>query len=169
MASRLVVVSLIALTLAATAAPAQDRPFDSPLVRGWPTDEQLAQDRLADLQRQVTEAERAFAKTMADRDHAAFASFLSDEAVFFSEKAVLRGKKQVADGWKRFYEGPSAPFSWVPERVEVLDSGTLALSSGPVYDPQGTRVGTFNSIWRREADGKWKVIFDKGCPPCDCR
>jgi ketosteroid isomerase-like protein len=180
-----VVVSLIALTLAATAAPAQDTPFDSPLVRGWPTDERLAQDRpfdspfvrtwtlaqdrLADLQREVTEAERAFAKTMADRDHAAFASFLSDEAVFFSEKAVLRGKKQVADGWKRFYEGPSAPFSWVPERVEVLDSGTLALSSGPVYDPQGTRVGTFNSIWRREADGKWKVIFDKGCPPCDCR
>ena len=69
----------------------------------------------------------------------------------------------------RSWKGPSAPFSWVPERVEVLDSGTLALSSGPVYDPQGTRVGTFNSIWRREADGKWRVIFDKGCPPCDCR
>jgi ketosteroid isomerase-like protein len=51
----------------------------------------------------------------------------------------------------------------------VLASGTLALSSGPVYDPDGKRAGTFNSTWRKEADGRWRVVFDKGCPPCDCR
>ena len=51
---------------------------------------------------------------------------------------------------------------------EVLDSGTLGISTGPVYDPDGMRVGTYNSIWRREADGTWRVIFDNGCPPCDC-
>jgi hypothetical protein len=33
-----------------------------------------------------------------------------------------------------------------------------------VFDPQGKRIGTFNSIWRRETDGRWHVIFDKGCP-----
>jgi hypothetical protein len=47
--------------------------------------------------------------------------------------------------------------------VEVLDSGTLALSSGRVRDPQGTRVGTFNSVWRRASGGRWKIVFDKGC------
>ena len=47
--------------------------------------------------------------------------------------------------------------------IEVLPSGTLALSSGPVFDPDGKKVGTFNSIWRRERNGKWQVIFDKGC------
>jgi len=123
----------------------------------------------ADLQAQVREAERAFAKTMADRDHAAFASFVSEEAVFFSgSKAVLRGRTAVAEGWKRLYEGPRAPFSWEPESVEVLDSGTLGLSSGPVRDPEGKEVGTFSSIWRRGPDGRWKVVFDKGCPPCEC-
>jgi ketosteroid isomerase-like protein len=30
----------------------------------------------------------------------------------------------------------------------------------------GLRVGTFNSVWRLEADGKWRIVFDKGCPPC---
>jgi len=128
-----------------------------------------AQVDVATLANQVREAERAFAKTMADRDHNAFASFLADEAVFFSETDVLRGKAAVASGWKRLYDGPRAPFSWDPDRVEVLDSGTLALSSGPVRDPQGKRVGTFNSVWRREPGGAWKVVFDKGCPPCDCR
>ena len=105
---------------------------------------------------------------MADRDHAAFVSFLAEETVFFSGKGPLRGKKAVADAWKAFYEGAKAPFSWEPDAVEVLDSGRLALSSGPVHDPDGKRVGTFNSVWRREADGQWRIVFDKGCPPCPC-
>ncbi|MFB3829976.1 MAG: DUF4440 domain-containing protein [Bryobacteraceae bacterium] len=117
---------------------------------------------------QVRRAEIAFAKTMADRDHAAFTSFLAEDAVFVSEKRVLRGAKDVAAGWKRFYEGPKAPFSWEPEQVVALDSGTLALSTGPVRDPSGKRVGTFNTIWRRDAGGNWKVAIDRGCPPCDC-
>jgi ketosteroid isomerase-like protein len=118
---------------------------------------------------QVRRAEIAFAKTMADRDVAAFTAFLSDEAVFVSPRAVLRGPKAVAAGWKRFFEGADAPFSWEPDQVQVIDSGALALSSGPVRDLSGKRVGTFNSIWRREPDGKWKVLFDNGCPPCDCK
>ena len=127
-----------------------------------------AQADVAALARQVGDTERAFAKTMADRDHAAFTSFLADETVFMGNVQTTRGKQAVAEAWKRFYEGAQAPFSWEPDRVEVLDSGTLASSSGPVRDPQGKRIGTFNSIWRRER-GAWKIVFDKGCPPCDCK
>lgn len=122
----------------------------------------------ADLQRQVADTERAFAKTMADRDHAAFTSFLADETIFFTSTKALRGKSQVADFWKRFYEGPTPPFSWQPEMVEVLDSGQLALSSGPVRDAQGKLFATFTSIWRLEAPGTWRIIFDKGNEVCDC-
>jgi ketosteroid isomerase-like protein len=129
-----------------------------------------AQTDVGALATQVRDTEQAFAKSMADRDHTAFVSFLSDETVFVPDgQPPLRGKAAVAAAWKRLYEGSQAPFSWGPERVEVLDSGTLALSSGPVRDPQGKRTGTFNSVWRREASGQWKIIFDKGCPPCDCR
>jgi uncharacterized protein (TIGR02246 family) len=117
------------------------------------------------LAEQVRQTETAFARTMADRDHAAFVSFLADETVWFG-KSVLRGKEAVARAWKPFYEGKQAPFSWRPETVEVLDSGTLALSTGPVFDPSGKLTNTFTSIWRRDADGKWRIIFDKGCPVC---
>jgi ketosteroid isomerase-like protein len=119
----------------------------------------------ADLKEQVRRTETAFAKTMADRDAAAFASFLSEEALFFGPKSVSRGKAAVAEQWKRYFAAPEAPFSWRPEEVEVLDSGTLAMTSGPVFDPTGKRVGTFNSVWRREPDGAWKIVLDKGC---DC-
>lgn len=115
------------------------------------------------LTSQVHDTERAFARTMADRDHTAFVSFLADEAVFMGEPQTLRGRTAVAAAWQAFYEASQAPFSWEPERVEVLDSVTLALSSGPVRDPKGARVGTFNSVWRRDAGGSWKIVFDKGC------
>jgi ketosteroid isomerase-like protein len=121
-------------------------------------------DRAA-LEVQLKATETAFAKTMADRDLKAFAALLADETVFFGSRGQLRGKDAVAAAWARFFEGPDAPFSWTPEEVAVLDSGTLGLTSGPVFDPEGNRIGTFNSVWRRDGDG-WRIVFDKGCPPC---
>jgi ketosteroid isomerase-like protein len=115
----------------------------------------------------VRAREIAFAKTMAGRDHAAFVPFVAEEALFMG-RTVLRGRKAVAEGWKPYFEGEKAPFSWQPDRVEVVDSGTLAFSTGPVFDPEGKRVGTFNSTWRLEKDGEWRVVLDSGCPPCAC-
>ncbi len=120
----------------------------------------------AELAEEVRRSEIAFAQTMADRDAVGFASFLAEEAVFSSGPRATRGRAAVLEAWKGFFEGPQAPFSWQPDFVQVLDSGTLALSSGPVNSPEGVRVGTFNSVWRREKDGRWKVVFDRGCPPC---
>lgn len=122
----------------------------------------------AELKEQVRATEIAFAKTMADRDAAAFSSFLSKETIFMSNGRVTRGAQLVAERWKPFFDGPQPPFSWAPEEVQVLDSGTLAMTSGPVRDPSGKRVGTFNSVWRREAKGKWKIVLDNGCPACNC-
>ena len=117
---------------------------------------------------QVRAAETAFAKSMADRDLAAFTALLADDTVFWGGKGVNRGKAAVAADWKRFFDGPAAPFSWAPAEVEVLNSGTLGFTSGPVFDPKGNRIGTFNSVWQRQSDGTWKIVFDKGCPPCEC-
>ena len=122
----------------------------------------------AELRQQVADTERAFARTMATRDHAGFESFLAEDSVFFSGPKPLHGKRQVSDWWKRYYEKTTAPFSWEPEQVEVLDSGKLALSSGPVRDPQGKLIGSFTSIWRMEAPGVWRIVFDKGNEVCDC-
>ena len=121
----------------------------------------------ANLREQVMSVERAFAKTMADRDHQAFARFVSPEAVFFSGPTPLHGRQQVIDWWERYYRSPQAPFSWEPAEVEVLASGTLALSSGPVRDPDGKLIGRFTSIWRLEAPGEWRIVFDKGAPACN--
>jgi ketosteroid isomerase-like protein len=144
----------VAWAIAAFAAAGADTPTTADLTK---------------LQDQLKATETAFAKTMADRDHTAFAKFISEEAVFFGGKGETRGKQAVVDSWAGLFEGPNAPFSWRPEVAAVLASGQLGLTSGPVFNPDGTQFGTFNSVWRREPDGSWKVVFDKGCPPCGSR
>jgi len=123
---------------------------------------------LKDPRQTVEDTERAFAGTMAQRDFEKFKSFLSEEAVFFSGETVLRGKQQVADAWEAYFKEPQAPFSWEPESVEVLDSGTLAWSTGPVYDSEGKVIATFNSVWQLDASDQWRIIFDKGNAACNC-
>ncbi len=127
----------------------------------------VAAEPLEALVAKVRAREVAFAKTMADRDLAAFATFVSEEGVFVGRTA-LRGRQAVVEGWKAYFDAPKAPFSWQPDRVEVISSGTLALSTGPVFDPEGQRTGTYNSTWRLEKDGEWRIVLDNGCPPCRC-
>ncbi|MFT3781126.1 MAG: nuclear transport factor 2 family protein [Nibricoccus sp.] len=133
----------------------------SPNIFAAPTD-------VASPQATVVSTEAAFAESMAKRDFKKFSEFVSAEAIFFSKGKVLRGKAAVLTEWKSFFVEPQAPFSWKPETVEVLASGNFALSSGPVFDPRGTMIATFTSVWRLESDGHWRIVFDKGnkiCPP----
>lgn len=123
---------------------------------------------IAARKREVDAAERAFARTMAQRDFAGFARFVAEDAVFIEDPEPLRGRERVIADWKVLYTQPEAPFSWEPERVEVLASGQLALTTGPVHDPKGRLIGTFTSIWRREPSGVWRIVFDRGNAACNC-
>ena len=115
------------------------------------------------LQREVWDTELAFARSMAERDLAAFERHLSPHTVFWSgNRQVLRGKAAVVNAWKRFYEGAQAPFSWAPDEVVVIGDGTLATSTGPVRAPDGKVVARFRSVWRREPDGRWLIVLDRG-------
>lgn len=120
---------------------------------------------LATLTAQVRAAETAFAKTMADRDFAAFTSFLADDAIFVNGTRPLRGRDAIAAEWKRYFDGP-VPFSWSPATVVVLDDGSLAQTKGPVLDPGGRPIAEFRSTWRRDATGAWKIVFDDGACAC---
>jgi ketosteroid isomerase-like protein len=122
----------------------------------------VAQPDLPALQRQVADTERAFARSMAERDHAAFTRHLSEQAVFFGGPKPLIGKAEVAAGWQRFFVAKEPPFSWAPDEVVVTADGLLAHSTGPVRDAAGKPIARFNSIWRLEAPNTWRIVFDRG-------
>jgi len=126
-----------------------------------------AAEDLTRLAAEVRATEIAFAKTLADRDVKTFRRMIAPDVIWLAD-VPLRRPEQVLTRWQKYFDAPQPPFSWSPELVEVQEGGKLALSTGPVLDPEGKRIGTYTSIWRRESSGKWKIIFDRGCPACDC-
>lgn len=122
----------------------------------------------ADAAEEAKAAEAAFAKAFADRDAETFFSFVADDATFFSPKVTLSGKAAVREQWSRYFESKEAPFRWTPTRVGANAAGTLAVTHGPVYDAKDELIGMFTSVWQRQGDGSWKVLFDGpgGNPPC---
>ncbi|HYM60153.1 MAG TPA: nuclear transport factor 2 family protein [Thermoanaerobaculia bacterium] len=120
----------------------------------------------ADPAEEVRKSEIAFPKAFADRDYTAFAAFILDDATFLPASRTLSGKKAIMEVWSKYLEPKQPPFSWRPERVAVNGSGTIGLSTGPVFDPDGKQIGVYSSIWLKQSDGTWKIEFDgPGCPP----
>jgi ketosteroid isomerase-like protein len=83
--------------------------------------------------------------------------------------SVLRGVEQIGESWTYFFQEDGPTIRWRPQIVEVLRDGKLALSRGPYRvlsrDQEGNLVeqwGTFNSVWRLNDDGEWRVVFDAG-------
>ncbi|MEO8502842.1 MAG: nuclear transport factor 2 family protein [Acidobacteriota bacterium] len=120
-------------------------------------------------------AELAFAASVREKNPAHFAAAVADDAIFISGNDVLRGKAAIVKGWASLFTADAPPMDWHPEFAEVQDGGGLGLTRGPWKidgkDKDGKpspRSGVFNSIWRHETNGEWKVIFDAGCPPCPC-
>ena len=104
---------------------------------------------------------------MADRDFAQFQRFVAADAIFMNGGDPLHGKEAVVARWQPLFDEPQAPFAWAPEHVIVLANGTLAQTNGSVTGPDGAVVGRFHSIWRREPNGGWLVVFDDGYDVCE--
>ena len=115
----------------------------------------------------VKTAEIAFARTMADRQLDKFTEFVAEDAVFNGTTPHI-GRAAVVEAWKPFFVKPAAPFSWAPDAVAATADGRYAVSTGLARDPKGGVISRFTSIWRKDADGRWRVIADQGvdvdCP-----
>ncbi|WP_235519608.1 MULTISPECIES: DUF4440 domain-containing protein [unclassified Caulobacter] len=109
--------------------------------------------------RQVEAAERAFAADgLALGIRSSFLKHMADDAIVFgpapvSAKALYGGRS-----------GEGEPkLEWWPAWVVAARSGDLGLSIGPSAI-NGKRGGWYASIWRKDADGRWRWIYDGGGP-----
>jgi ketosteroid isomerase-like protein len=112
----------------------------------------------------MREAEQNFAKAsvMFGRN-AAFVENFAEESILFTDKWITGGKQFSKDR-------KAAPFvlKWEPEYMDIADSRDFGISTGPwevgEYRP-GTPplfTGYFLTVWKKQADGVWKVILDGG-------
>ena len=112
----------------------------------------------------VIQAERDFAADAAARGWtAAFRTWAAPEAITLSPDPV-NAQQNLAqipgDGAKTL--------DWRPAFAGVSRSGELGFTTGP-FQIRGREgiVGHYFTVWRQEADGNWKWIFDGGTDVAD--
>jgi len=129
----------------------------------------VATSAIADVADDVRCAEISFSQSVENHDITAFTSLIDADARFVGS-SISRGPDEVTEAWSVFFADGGPEIKWRPQFVEVLKDGNLALSRGPyrmiTRDAEGSKTtehwGTFNSVWRKQADNSWKVVFDAG-------
>lgn len=122
----------------------------------------------------VWRREQSFARAVANHDAVAFAGHVAETAAFgASAPEPIRGRDVIATRWAGLIEGKRVLLRWYPTRVTMaVGVHDTAWSSGPslleVLDPKAKDrylIGAFHSVWHRDADGIWRVLFDDGVEP----
>ena len=128
----------------------------------------VASTALAELTEEVRCREIGFSKSVESQNAEKFVSFIDADARFVGNSA-MRGTAAIAEAWGIFFTDNGTSIKWRPRFVEVLEDGKLALTRGPfrmiTTNEEGVETehwGTFNSVWRLNADGVWRVVFDAG-------
>jgi ketosteroid isomerase-like protein len=124
---------------------------------------QAQQPSLPSRYESLAAAEREFAAAGArDGVQKAFLAHFAEAAI------VLRPFATAAPAWYREHADGPGKLIWGPQYVAVSAANDLGLSSGPWrYEAErdGKPVvahGHFFSVWQRDAQGRWQVLFDHG-------
>ena len=132
-----------------------------------------SEPKLSAAECEVWARELGFARSVAEHDATAFVGFLAEGAVFGAKRPqARRGRDAVVAAWSGLIAGKELRLSWYPTMVAIGGEPDVAYSSGPaLYEDltpgakQRFLVGGFQSIWHRDADGTWRVLFDDGIEP----
>jgi ketosteroid isomerase-like protein len=111
----------------------------------------------------LADTERAFAKQAADTTlHAAFLEYFADESMNFNpDPGPARQRlRQQPDAFPK-----ELRMKWEPRVGDIAASGDLGYLTGPVESTrpgQPLRYGNYFSVWKKQANGTYRVILDFG-------
>ncbi len=124
------------------------------------------QDTRAADELAVRDADAAFSKAAAAHDLEATVAFYADDAsVLAANMPLLSGKDSIRKLWSEMLANSAITVSWQAGKVEASHGGDLVYIVGS-YDEKSNDPkakpdrGKFVEIWKKQPDGKWKVIVD---------
>lgn len=118
----------------------------------------------------IMKADADFAQSVAQRNRERFLAFLADVTTFGGgSPEELRGRDAVMKGWSDFFYADGPTLAWTPTHGEVIGAGDVGFTTGTALlkgrGPDGRPVerrSEYITVWRKQKDGSWKVIFDTG-------
>lgn len=112
----------------------------------------------------MREAERNFAKaSVSIGRNSAFTEYFAEKSLIYTDRWLTNGKQ-----YSKERKASTVVLKWEPEFMDIAASGDFGVSTGPwevqEYRPNSAPLATgyFLTVWKKQPDGKWKVILDGG-------
>jgi uncharacterized protein (TIGR02246 family) len=115
----------------------------------------------------IRAASREWSDAEAAKDLEKCLSFYAEDGERFATGSpLIVGRTALRAEWAKYLAAPGS-FHWTTSKVEVAASGDLAYETGVFVinsldkNQQPTAVhGKYVLVWKKQADGKWKVLAD---------
>ncbi len=134
----------------------------------------LAAPNKEKLKAELARAEAEFCAKVAEAGIGeGFHAYMAEQA--FDANRLTLSRSEYGEGLKAARARGPAPkgvkLVWTPMMIDVSDDGTLGYTWGkyeftPAPAPDGTQPpsgsGLYLTIWKRQADGTWKFVYDGG-------
>jgi len=98
-------------------------------------------------------------------------SYWTEDASVAGPGVFVQGKPAIKQMVASSFATPGFHISWTPEKAVIARSGDLGYTSGTgAYTMPGPKGSLTNipvkyvTVWRKEADGRWRCSEDYSCP-----
>jgi uncharacterized protein (TIGR02246 family) len=124
--------------------------------------------RAADV-KAVQDIEAAWVKDIATKDVDKVVSYFADDgSELLPNMPVISGRENIKGAWKQFMADPNFALTSQSSRAEASKGGDLVYTVGAysmtMSAPRGKKPvsdkGKYLTVFRKQADGSWKVVAD---------
>jgi len=116
----------------------------------------------------IRTADSAWSVATGSKNMKDFLGYMADDGIIQAPNAPLaKGKDSVQKLMAGFFSVPGFFVKWTASKAEAAASGDLGYSMGAYHltfnDDKGKMItdnGKYTTIWKKQADGSWKVAVD---------
>ena len=122
----------------------------------------------------LMEADREFARQSAAHGAPAWSAVMAPNAIKPGPGSTwITGPAAIGEQMTAAFARPGFSLAWEPTRAEISRGGNLGYTWGrwTSTGSGNTRHGNYMTVWEKQPDGAWKVLFDTGDadPPATVR
>jgi ketosteroid isomerase-like protein len=118
----------------------------------------------------LLDADRAFARDVREHRLEAWVEWFDAHGSQVDPQfRPITGHDAIRRNMAELFGNPNVELLWEPDLARLSEGGDLGMTSGRyqliLHHPDGRQdvsSGRYFDIWRKQADGSWKVLYDLG-------
>jgi ketosteroid isomerase-like protein len=117
---------------------------------------------------QIMKADRDFNQATQAKRAEGWNSYFAENAAVPSTPPVA-GKEAISEHYRKVFADQNFTLTWEPTKAEVFPGGNMGYTTGKYVarfkDKAGKlmqQTGRYITVWKKQADGAWKIVTDTG-------